>query len=105
MAIRDSDPVLGSFPTLGVTQLKACLYYLLINHPELSNCFRSFLIYPNKDMEKMPVGIKVDEKYIHTGSLRDSIHNAIKSLEISDDKKKEPLQRNVPFCRYTDTGK
>ena len=88
MAIRDSDPVLGSFPTLGVTQLKACLYYLLINHPELSNCFRSFLIYPNKDMGKMPVGIKVDEKYIHTGSLRDSIHNAIKSLEISDDKKK-----------------
>lgn len=88
MAIRDSDPVLGSFPTLGVTQLKACLYFLLINHPELSNCFRPFLIYPNKDMEKMPVGIKVDEKYIHTGSLRDSLHNAIKSLGISDDKKK-----------------
>ncbi|EGT5656641.1 hypothetical protein JD793_002791 [Citrobacter braakii] len=88
MAIKDNDPDLGKYPVLRATQLKACLYFLLVNHSELSNSLGHFLIYPNNDTMKAPIGIKVDEKYIHSGSLRDALHNAIKSLKISDDEKK-----------------
>jgi len=88
MAISETDPDLGKYPVLGAKQLKTCLYFLLINYHELSVHFDRFLIYPQGDTSKSPVGVKADEKYIHTNFLRDSLHNAIKSLDISDDKKK-----------------
>lgn len=92
MAASETDPDLGKYPALGAKQLKACLYFLLINYPDLSVRFEHFLIYPQGDTSKAPVGIKADEKYVHTNSLRDSLHNAIKSLDISDNEKKSVLR-------------
>lgn len=87
MPVLDKDPDLGKYPVLGGKQLKSCLYFLLSNYPVPFDSFRAFLIFPKDKSATAPIGIMVDEKYIHTNALQHSLHDAIKMLNISSDEK------------------